>query len=232
MRYDSVVTDLVTRARTGDKQAWDALVERYAPLVWSICRRYRLSEADAQDVGQGVWLRLVEQLGNLRDPAAIPGWLATTTRHECGRVLRRMHSPQAAALGIDADDIPDEQAVSAEEEVLLAERHAALLEAFAHLPPRWQQLLALLSQDPPVPYAQISAILGIPVGSIGPIRRRCLQKLRSDPAIAALINDEPAPTATRLSPSGFRVNWGASPIPHSGPWQQGGFRLSEATNAA
>ena len=232
MRYDSVVTDLVTRARTGDKQAWDALVERYAPLVWSICRRYRLSEADAQDVGQSVWLRLVEQLGNLRDPAAIPGWLATTTRHECGRVLRRMHSPQAAALGIDADDIPDEQAVTAEEEVLLAERHAALLEAFAHLPPRWQQLLALLSQDPPVPYAQISAILGIPVGSIGPIRRRCLQKLRSDPAIAALINDEPAPTATRLSPSGFRVNWGASPIPHSGPWQQGGFRLSEATNAA
>ena len=232
MRYDSVVTDLVTRARTGDKQAWDALVERYAPLVWSICRRYRLSEADAQDVGQSVWLRLVEQLGNLRDPAAIPGWLATTTRHECGRVLRRVHSPQAAALGIDADDIPDEQAVSAEEEVLLAERHAALLEAFAHLPPRWQQLLALLSQDPPVPYAQISAILGIPVGSIGPIRRRCLQKLRSDPAIAALINDEPAPTATRLSPSGFRVNWGASPIPHSGPWQQGGFRLSEATNAA
>ena len=232
MRYDSVVTDLVIRARTGDKLAWDALVERYAPLVWSICRRYRLSEADAQDVGQSVWLRLVEQLGNLRDPAAIPGWLATTTRHECGRVLRRMHSPQAAALGIDADDIPDEQAVTAEEEVLLAERHAALLEAFAHLPPRWQQLLALLSQDPPVPHTQISAILGIPVGSIGPIRRRCLQKLRSDPAIAALINDEPAPTATRLSPSGFRVNWGASPIPHSGPWQQGGFRLSEATNAA
>ena len=232
MRYDSVVTDLVIRARTGDKLAWDALVERYALLVWSICRRYRLSEADAQDVGQSVWLRLVEQLGNLRDPAAIPGWLATTTRHECGRVLRRMHSPQAAALGIDADDIPDEQAVTAEEEVLLAERHAALLEAFTHLPPRWQQLLALLSQDPPVPYAQISAILGIPVGSIGPIRRRCLQKLRSDPAIAALINDEPAPTATRLSPSGFRVNWGASPIPHSGPWQQGGFRLSEATNAA
>ena len=199
MRYDSVVPDLVTRARTGDKQAWDALVERYAPLVWSICRRYRLSEADAQDVGQSVWLRLLEQLGNLRDPAAIPGWLATTTRHECGRVLRRVHSPQAAALGIDADDIPDEQAVTAEEEVLLAERHAALREAFTHLPPSFQQVLALLIQDPPMPYAQISATLGIPIGSIGPIRRRCLEKLRSHPAIAALINAESAPAATRLS---------------------------------
>src|SRR6516165_10424464 len=125
---DLSVTDQVTRARTGDQQAWDALVERYAPLVWSICGRYRLAATDAADVGQTVWLRLVEQLGNLRDPAALPGWLATTTRHECGRVLRRMHSPQAAALGIDADNIPDEQAVTAEEEVLLAERHAALLE--------------------------------------------------------------------------------------------------------
>src|SRR5215472_10808217 len=108
MRDDPSVTDLVTRARTGDKQAWDALVERYVPLVWSICRHYRLSPADAQDTGQNVWLQLVEQLDNLRDPAALPGWLATTTRHECGRVLRAAHSPQAAALVLDAETIPDE----------------------------------------------------------------------------------------------------------------------------
>ncbi len=75
-----MVTDLVTRARNGDQQAWDALVERYAPLIWSICRRHRLAGADADDVGQGVWLQLAEQLDRVRDPAALPGWLATTTR--------------------------------------------------------------------------------------------------------------------------------------------------------
>jgi RNA polymerase sigma factor (sigma-70 family) len=88
MSTDQPVTDLVTRARNGDKQAWDALVERYAPLIWSICRRHRLDGADAEDVGQSVWLLLVDHLGNLRHPAALPGWLATTTRRECGRVLR------------------------------------------------------------------------------------------------------------------------------------------------
>jgi RNA polymerase sigma factor (sigma-70 family) len=197
MRDDPSVTDLVTRARTGDKQAWDALVERYAPLVWSICRRYRLDAADAQDAGQSVWLRLVERLDNLRDPAALPGWLATTTRHECARLLRAAHRPPGAVL--DADDIPDEQAVIAEQELLLAERHAALREAVSHLPSRDQQLLTLLIHDPPVPYAQISATLGIPVGSIGPTRNRCLRQLRSDPAIAALINAEAASAADELS---------------------------------
>ena len=80
MRDDPVVTDLVARSKNGDTQAWDALVERYAPLIWSICRRYRLCGADADDVGQSVWLRLVDQLDKIRDPAALPGWLATTTQ--------------------------------------------------------------------------------------------------------------------------------------------------------
>ena len=88
MRGDPVVTDLVTRARTGDKQAWDALVERYAPLIWSICRRHRLGDEDTEDVAQNVWLKLVNRLDNLRDPAALPGWLVTTTQRECTRVLR------------------------------------------------------------------------------------------------------------------------------------------------
>ena len=82
------VTDLVISARNGEKQAWDELVERYAPLIWSICRRHRLDGADAEDVGQMVWPHLVDQLDNLRDPAALPGWLATTARRECLRVLQ------------------------------------------------------------------------------------------------------------------------------------------------
>ena len=79
-RDDLVVADLVAHARGGDVQAWEALVERYASLIWSICRRYRLGRADAEDVAQSVWMRLVNQLDKIRDPAALPGWLATTTQ--------------------------------------------------------------------------------------------------------------------------------------------------------
>jgi RNA polymerase sigma factor (sigma-70 family) len=201
MRNDAVVTDLVTRARNGDKQAWDALVERYAPLIWSICRRYRVAGADADDVGQGVWLQLVDQLDKIRDPAALPGWLATTTRRECVRVLRAVRGPHAARYARDAETIPDDHSQMAEQQVLVAERHAALREAFAHLPPCDQQLIALLIQDPPVLYAEISARLCIPVGSIGPTRGRCLDKLRRHPAIAALINDETENAKRRTGPA-------------------------------
>ena len=159
MRDDMSVTDLVTRARIGDQQAWDALVERYTPLVWSVCRQYWLGITDAQDVGQTVWLRLVDQLGNLRDPAALAGWLATTTRRECIRVLGAAERPALA---------------------------------FRDPPRDCQRLLGLLIEDPPLSYAQISAMLGIPVGSIGPSRGRCLAKLRRHPAVAALIKPEPS----------------------------------------
>jgi len=77
------VQELVSRARNGDRQAWDALVSRFAPMIWSICRKYGLGEADAGDAGQSVWLHLVDHLDRVRDPAALPGWLATTTRREC-----------------------------------------------------------------------------------------------------------------------------------------------------
>jgi RNA polymerase sigma factor (sigma-70 family) len=188
MRDDLSVTDLVTSARNGDKQAWDGLVERYAPLIWSICGRYRLCESDAEDVGQTVWMHLVEHLHNLRDPAALPGWLATTTRRECWRVRRAMCT--LPADGQVLEYMPDEQAETAEHALLVAERNAALREAFANLPLHCQRLLALLIADPPVPYAEISARLGIPVGSIGPYRHRYLDMLRRDPAIVRLINAE------------------------------------------
>jgi RNA polymerase sigma factor (sigma-70 family) len=190
VRNDQPVADLVIRARNGDSQAWGALVERYAPLIWSICRRYRLGSADAEDVNQSVWLTLVDQLAALREPAALPGWLVTTTQRECGRVLRAARRPQTGWYVPDAENIADERAATAEEELIQAERHAALREAFACLPPSCQQLIALLIKDPPVPYAQISTELGIPMGSIGPTRRRCLDRLRRHPAIAALIEPE------------------------------------------
>jgi DNA-directed RNA polymerase specialized sigma24 family protein len=144
-RDGPLVPDLVTGARTGDKRAWDALVERYAPMIWSICWKYRLGHADAQDVGQSVWLCLVDQLDKIRDPAALPGWLAVTTRRECGRVLGTARRLRAPVYPLDIENLP-------------------------------------------VPHAEISARLEIPVGSIGPKRSRYLDKLRRDPAISALIN--------------------------------------------
>jgi len=182
--------DLVTRAAQGDKHAWDALVERYIPLIWSICRKHRLSDADAEDVGQNVWLQLIHQLGKIRDPAALPGWLATVTRRECLRVTAATKRPPATGYAISAEIIADEESATAEQELLAAERHAALREAFAALPASGQRLIALLLEDPPVSYAEISARLGIPAGSIGPTRRRCLDKLRRHPAVAALIDTD------------------------------------------
>ena len=190
VRAGPPVNDLVTRAGNGDKQAWDPLVERYAPLIWSICRRYRLSYADAEDVGQNVWLQLTAHLGKIRDPAALPGWLATVTRRECLRVTAAAKLPLAAGYVLDAEVLADEQSETAEQELLAAERYAALREAFATLPLPGQRLIALLLQDPPMSYAEISARLDIPVGSIGPTRRRYVDKLRCYPAVAALVTSQ------------------------------------------
>jgi RNA polymerase sigma factor (sigma-70 family) len=167
-----LVTDLVARARNGDELAWDALVELYAPLIWSVCRRYRLIRADAEDVAQVVWLYLAGQLGRIRDPEAIPAWLVTTTRRECVRVRRAALRSCPAGYVLDAQDAPDDKGMTAEQELLVAERHTALREALGRLPPGCRQLLTLLIADPPMPYAEISARLGISVGSIGPSRAR------------------------------------------------------------
>jgi RNA polymerase sigma factor (sigma-70 family) len=189
MRDDPVVVFLVTRARHGDKAAWDELVDRYASLVWAICRRFGLSPADAEDVGQSVWLRLVEHLPGLREPAALPGWIATTTHRECLRVLQAGKRSEPADPLEDTQQVADD-AATVEEEVLNHERYAVARAAFAQLPPRCQLLLSLLTRDPPAPYSEISESLRMAVGSIGPNRARCLQRLRRCPALAALIEDE------------------------------------------
>ena len=100
------VVALVVRARDGDERAWAALVERYAPLIWSICRNHRLDDSDAADVGQNVWLHLVDQLDKIRDPAALPGWLATTTRRECERIPRSAQVTHATGYTMDLANIP------------------------------------------------------------------------------------------------------------------------------
>jgi RNA polymerase sigma factor (sigma-70 family) len=185
MRDDPRVVALVTRASGGDQDAWHELVDRYAPLVYTICTRYRLSNHDIEDVGQNVWLLLVEQLGKLREPAALPGWLATTTARECLRVVTAASKTDRLSMGLDDSVLFVDDAV-VDEELLLAERNAALRAAFAELPSRCQQLLSMLVSDPPHSYTEINAKLGIPVGSIGPQRARCLDRLRRSSSLTAL----------------------------------------------
>lgn len=180
---DQLVADLVAKARDGDQRAWDQIVERYASLVWAVCRRHRLSRADADDVGACVWLRLVERLDTIREPAALPGWLATTTRRECLRVLRRKDREMPVD---DHQDLADDETPSAADFVLAQERQIALRTAFAELPERCRELLELLFTGASTSYDEISETLGIPVGTIGPTRQRCLSKLRERPALAAL----------------------------------------------
>ncbi len=191
MHDDPSVVSLVVRAAGSDQSAWNEIVERYAPLVWSICVRFRLSNHDSEDVGQTVWLLLVEQLGTLqlREPAALPGWLATTTARECLRVVTAARrSERLGAKLDDAAQFADKAAI--DQEILTAELNAGLHAAFAGLPPQCQQLLAMLLSDPPPSYAEISTTLHIPVGSIGPQRGRCLGRLRRSPALIALVEGE------------------------------------------
>jgi RNA polymerase sigma factor (sigma-70 family) len=189
MREDTSVTALVTRVGEGDQEAWNEIVERYAPLVWSICLRYQLNRQDIDDVGQSVWLLLVEHIGSLREAAALPGWLATTTRHECLRVLRAGRRQGYAGLPPEEQMPSDPATATVEQELIEAERNAALRAALAELPDRCRELLSMLISDPPPAYAEISARLGIAVGSIGPIRARCLDRLRRSRHLAGFLND-------------------------------------------
>ena len=133
-----------------------------------------------------MWRHLAAQLDAIRDPAELACWLATATRRECLAVLNATRGSPEAGSAPGAEPIPDERARTADQDLLAAGRQAALREAFLDLPPGDQQLIALLTQDPPVPDAEISARLGIPAGRIGPDRRRCLDQLRHHPALAAL----------------------------------------------
>jgi RNA polymerase sigma factor (sigma-70 family) len=179
------LADLVEAAARGDGNAWEELYERYTPLISSVCRRYRLAGDDADDVSQTVWLGLVQQLHRLREPSALPGWIVTTTKNEALRVIK------ASRRMVPSDPMTDNRFDSAtrpelDDHLCRTDRRRALRDGLRQLRPEHRQLLLLLVADPQLSYKEISRRLGIPIGSIGPTRARCLRRLRDTTEIHAL----------------------------------------------
>jgi RNA polymerase sigma factor (sigma-70 family) len=172
------VTRLVRRAASGDQHAWEGLVDKYGRLIWSITRDFKLVESDAADVFQTTWMRLIEHIDRIQHADRVGSWLASTARNEC---LRCLANRKRVVLSYGEDTF-EEAAASHEPEIdeaLLAQEQAAVVrQAVTQLPQHWQRLMEMLMADPPASYAEISDELGVPVGSIGPTRGRCLARLR------------------------------------------------------
>ena len=169
-------TELVRSAAAGDEQAWAQLVDRFAGVVWAVARSHRLSAADAADVSQTTWLRLVEHLGRLEQPERVGAWLATTARRESLRVLRMGGRQVPTGAELDLEPAVDQSDVDAQ--LIVEERDRMLNEMVKRLPARCQVLLRFLSADSRLSYRQLSEALDMPIGSLGPTRGRCLEHLR------------------------------------------------------
>lgn len=169
---------LLKRAGSGDQAAWDELVARHTNLLWAVARSHRLDPADAADAIQTTWLRLLEHIDRINDPTRLGGWLVTTVRRECLRILRRS-GRERLNPNDDTLDVADDTAEPVDARMLVAERDAELWAAFKRMPDRCQQLLRVLMTSPPPSYDEVSAALDMPIGSIGPTRARCLTRLRA-----------------------------------------------------
>lgn len=174
---DRSAAELVAWAAEGDRAAWDTLVERYTGLVWSVARAHDLPHPDAADVVQTSWLRLVENLHRLRQPERVGAWLASTARNECLRLLRRSTRERPTEFSYEQLHHATEQ--SAEAATLDRMGCTLVLEALGDLSERCRTLLRMLAATPAPSYADVAGALDMPVGSIGPTRARCLDRLRS-----------------------------------------------------
>jgi RNA polymerase sigma factor (sigma-70 family) len=171
----SEVADTVRRAAEGDKSAWNALVENFSRMIWGVAYAHRLGQADAGEVVQTTWLRLVENLDRITYPERVGGWLATTARNESLRQLR-LRGREVLNDDESWDREPD-AAPTPEAQLLDRDRDRRVLAAFERLSQRCRTLLQLVVVVAP-PYAEVAAALDMPIGSIGPTRARCLERLR------------------------------------------------------
>lgn len=175
---DAEIVRLVEAAAKGDTAAWGQIVGRFVALLWAIALRHGLNESDAADVVQTTWLRLLENIDAVRQPARLGSWLATTAQRESLRVVAHR---RRLVLNDDQStfDGPDRLLPPIDEGLIAREQAAAARQALASLPPTWRSLVELLTQDPPPSYEKIGADLGLPIGSIGPTRGRCVRRLRA-----------------------------------------------------
>lgn len=168
--------ELLRRAGAGDSSAWNDLVDRFGQMVWSIARGFRLDDATAKDVSQTVWLKLIENIDRIADPERLPGWLATTARREALRVSKARDRD----LPTDFEyDVADQTSPSLDEMLIDEEENRTVVSAFATLDSTCQQLLRLMTIEPALTYEEISESTGRPIGSLGPTRSRCLDKLKA-----------------------------------------------------
>lgn len=175
------LADLVHAAGEGDQAAWNAIVERFGGLIWATVRAHRLNAADSAEVVQTTWLRLVEHLDRIREPERLGGWLATTTRNECLALIR--HGAREVVTS-DMATFEADSGVALDHALLATERDRAFWRAFSGLGEQCQALLRVLMAEVAPSYQEVSAALGMPIGAIGPTRRRCLERLRRDPQLA------------------------------------------------
>jgi RNA polymerase sigma factor (sigma-70 family) len=167
--------ELLLRAAAGEREAWDALVDRFGQMVWSVARSFRLDDAAASDVAQTVWLRLIESVDRIQDPERLPGWLATTCRREALRVIKRSERSVPSDFEYDIED----PSPSLESMMIEDEETREVVQAFGELGEECQQLLRLLTVEPALSYEEIAEATGRPVGSLGPTRGRCVERLKA-----------------------------------------------------
>ena len=177
------IAGLVRAVRDGSEDALGQIVTEFSPMLWHVARAAGLSPDDAQDVVQTVWMSLLSHLDDIHTPAALAGWLVTTTRREAWRV-RGAGRKQVPADQDWLAELPD-RGPGSEELAIIGDGRRALWSAIGQLTPRCQELLRIIAFVPRPDYRAVAAELGMPVGSIGPTRGRCLAKLR------ALLADDP-----------------------------------------
>ena len=163
-------------ARAGDRRAMDRLVAELTPLVWHVARANGLDRSVAEDVVQTVWLALFGQLDKVRDPKALAAWLITTTRREAKHPFGRRTQPVSLSDEL-AESLPSTQPAP-EDEAVRADRDRRVWRAFVRLPDRCQELLRLTVLAGRAEYQLVADALGMPRGSIGPTRGRCLDRMR------------------------------------------------------
>jgi RNA polymerase sigma factor (sigma-70 family) len=171
------IAGLMDAARQGDEDALGQIVTELSPLLWQIARAAGLNSSDAEDVLQTVWMRLLAHLDDIHTSAALTGWLVTTTRREAWRVSAAARKQRPTETELLAA-LPDREPGS-EEQILIDDQRRILWAAIGQLSPRCQELLRIIAFVPRPDYAAVAAELGMPIGSIGPTRGRCLAKLRA-----------------------------------------------------